>query len=107
MVGIDGVVLNLDELIAHFNGFDQTQEDLVFYKNEVSGLLKFLEDSIKLLNKSKIPFIAYGSLSQYQKVLEFLVEKGVYGVVVERYEVPSAKDLLYQTEKRMILRKSS
>lgn len=102
--GVDGVVLNLDELIAHFNGFDHTQEDLMFYKNEVSGLLKFLEDGIKLLHKSKIPFIAYGSLSLYPKVLEFLVEKGVYGIVVERYEAHSINELLHQTERRMIRR---
>lgn len=107
MVGIDGAVINLDELIAHIVGFDQAQQELMFYKNEVSGMLKFLEDGVKVLNKSKVPFIAYGSLSLYPEVLDFLVERGVFGMVVERYEVPSAKDLLYQAEKRMILRKSS
>ena len=102
--GIDGVVLNLDEMIAHLNGFDPLEGELSSYKNEVDGLIKFLEDGIRLLHKSKIPFIAYGSLIFYPKVLEFLVEKGVYGVVVERYEAHSAKDLLYQVEKRVILR---
>ncbi len=106
VAGLDGVVLNLDELIAHLNGFDTTQEDLMFYKNEVSGLLKFMEDGLKLLHKSKIPFITYGSLALYPEVLEFLVERGVYGVVVERYEANSAKDLLYNAENRVILRKS-
>lgn len=106
VTGLDGVVLNLDELIAYLNGFDSTQADLMFYKNEVSGLLKFIEDRLKLLHKSKIPFIAYGSLSLNPKVLEFLMEKGVYGIVVERYETPSIKDLLHQVEKRMILRRS-
>ncbi|MBI2018795.1 hypothetical protein HYS96_03785 [Candidatus Daviesbacteria bacterium] len=107
VVGIDGVVINLDELIAHLNGFDPREEELMFYKNEVSGLLKFIEDGLKLLHKSKIPFIAYGSLSLYPKVLEFLVEKGVYGVVVERYEAHSIKDLLHQTERRMVLGRST
>ncbi len=107
MVGLDGVVLNMDELTSHLNGFDTTQEDLLFYKNEVDGLIKFLEDGIRLLHRSKIPFIAYGTLSLYPKVLEFLVGKGVWGIVVEKYEAPSAKDLLYQTEKRLILRKSA
>lgn len=106
LVGIDGVVLNLDELIAHVNGFDPAEGELALYKNEVDGLIMFLEDGIRLLHKSKIPFIAYGSLSFYPKVLEFLVEKGVYGVVVERYEAHSAKDLLHQAERRLILRKS-
>lgn len=107
IAGIDGVVLNLDELISYFNGVDSAQEELVFYKSEVSGLLKFLEDGIRLLHKSKIPFIAYGSLTFNPKVLEYLVEKGVMGVVVERFEVHSAYDLLSQVEKRMIFRKDN
>ena len=105
VAGLDGVVLNLDELIAHLNGFDKDHEELLFYKNEVSGLLKFLEDGLKLLHKAKTPFIVVGSLALYPEVLEFLVEKGVYGVVVEKYEAPSIKDLLYQTEKRVILKR--
>lgn len=107
VAGLDGVVLNLDELIAHLNGFDSTQEDLMFYKNEVKGLLRFLEDSLKLLHKSKIPFLAYGSLSLYPQVLEFLVEKGVFGIVIERYEASSAYEHLHQAERRLILRRSS
>lgn len=103
--GVDGVVLNLDELIAHLNGFDHTQEELLFYKNEVNGLIKFLEDGLKLLHKSKVKFIATGSLSLYPQVLDFLVEKGVYGIVVEKYEAHSAHDLLHQSEKRLIRRR--
>jgi|GEM_PF-1830895 hypothetical protein len=106
LAGIDGIVLNLDELIAHLNGFDPAEAELSGYKNEVEGLIRFLDDGIRLLHKSKIPFIAYGSLSLYPKVLEFLVEKGVYGIVAERYEAHSAKNLLHQVEKRIILRKT-
>lgn len=106
LAGLDGVVLNLDELIGYLNGFDGLQEDLLFYKNEVDGLIIFLANAIKLLHKAKIPFISYGTLALYPKVLDFLVEKGVYGIVVERYEAHSAHELLYQTEKRMVLRKS-
>lgn len=104
--GVDGVVLNLDELSAHFAGYDHNSQDVSFYKHEVSGLLKFLEDGIKLLHKSKIPFIAYGSLSLNPEVLDFLIEKGIYGLVVERFEAPSAKELLHQVERRVILRKT-
>lgn len=103
--GVDGVVLNMDELSAHFAGYDHTQSELAFYKHEVTGLLKFLEDGIKLLHKSKIPFIAQGDLSLNPDILEYLVERGVYGIVAERYEAPSAHDLLHQAEKRMILRR--
>ncbi|MBI2337727.1 hypothetical protein HYU95_00945 [Candidatus Daviesbacteria bacterium] len=105
IAGIDGVVLNLDELISHLNGFDIKEEELIFYKNEAEGLMKFLEDGIRLLHKSKVPFIASGTSTFNQKMLEFLVEKGVTGVVVEKYEAHSAKDLLHQTERRIVLRR--
>ncbi|MDO8573250.1 MAG: putative PEP-binding protein [Candidatus Daviesbacteria bacterium] len=106
VAGVDGVVLNLNELVAYLNGFDTEEGELAFYKQEVDGLLKFLEDGIKLLHKSKVPFIACGSLTLYPKVLEYLVEKGVMGVVVERFEFHSVHDLLHQVEKRMVLRRS-
>lgn len=105
--GVDGVVINLDELISHLSGFDPTEPELNFYKNDVSGLIKFLEDTFRTLHKLKIPSMAVGSLSLYPEVLDFLVEKGIYGLVVEKYEIHSIKDLLYHTEKRMILRRSS
>ena len=103
--GLDGVVLNMDELIAYLNGFDHQDAELAFYKNEAVGLLKFLEDSLKILHQSRTPFIAQGSLNLNQQVLEFLVEKGVHGIVAERYEAHSAHDILHQVEKRIILRK--
>lgn len=104
--GIDGVVLNLDEMIAYINGFDHLQAELFFYKNEVSGLLKFLEDGLKLLHKSKIPFLVSGSISLHPQVLEFLVEKGVWGVVVEKYEAQFIKETLQKVEKKIILSRS-
>ena len=107
IVGVDGIVLNLDEMIAHLNGFDHTSSDLAFYKNEVGGLLRFLEDDLKILHKARIPFIATGSVSLYPEVLNFLVEKGVYGIVAERFEAHSAHDLLHQAERKMVLRRSS
>ena len=70
-------------------------------------MLKFLEEGLKICNKAKVPYTAFGSLSIYPEVVEFLVEKGVYGVIVERYEAHSTKDLLHQTEKRVVLKRAS
>ena len=105
-LGLDGVVLNLDELIAHLNGFDLKDQEFASYKKEVKGMLRFLEDGIKILHKTEHKFLAFGSMSLYSEVLDFLVERGVYGIVVERYEAHSANDYLYQAEKRLILRRS-
>lgn len=107
LAGIDGVVLNIDELTAHINGFDHKEAELALYKSEVSGVLKFLEDGIKLLHKSKISVLAQGNMALNHNVLEFLIEKGIYGIIVEKYEVYSIFDVLAEAEKRVILQKIS
>ena len=107
LTGLDGVIINLDEMLSHISGFDLACEELGFYKKEISSLIKFLEDPFKLLHKAKMPIIAYGSLALQHEILEFLTEKGGYGVVVQKADSYSAKDLLYTMEKRVILRKSS
>src|SRR3989344_3324369 len=105
ITGVDGVVLNLDELVAHLNGFDPLEQELTHYKHEIIGLVKFLEDSLKILHKANVPFIAVGSLTLNPIVLEFLVSKGLHGIVVDRFEASAIKDLLHQTEKRIIVGK--
>jgi hypothetical protein len=106
LAGVDGVILNLDELMAHLNGFDHKEEELSYYKKEITGLLKFLDDGLKILHKSHIPFLAQGTLVLNPEILDFLVEKGVYGVVSERYEAHSMVDHLHNAEKKMIQRRS-
>ncbi|MDO8618558.1 MAG: hypothetical protein Q7R49_01280 [Candidatus Daviesbacteria bacterium] len=105
--GIDGVVLNLDELIAHLYGFDHLQEDMSFYKKEVNGLIKFLDLGLKELHKAKIPVLVYGELLANTSLLEFLVEHWVWGIIVDGYEATSMTDLLYQIEKKIVLKRSS
>lgn len=102
LIGLDGVVLNLDEMLSHLGGFNLSHEELSIYKKQVDVLINFLEDGIKLLHKSKVKFIVTGDLVLNPDVLEFLVSKGVYSVVVKQYEVHSAVDLLNLTEKRVI-----
>ncbi len=102
-LGIDGVVLNLDELLSHLTGFDLSREELGFYKKEVLALIKFLKEPFGVLHKAKVPILAGGSLVSNHEVLEFLVDGGVYGIVVQKHESYSIKDLLYQVEKRLVL----
>lgn len=90
LTGIDGVVLNLDNLITYL-------------VSDVKGLIKFLEDGLKLLHKVKVPFLVVGSICLEKEVLEFLIEKGVYGIIVAAYEAHSARDLFHQTEAKHIL----
>lgn len=104
-LGIDGVVLNLDELIGSLYGFDHAHEQFSYLKKETNGLTKFLEEFIKKLKREKIPVIAYGSVVYDVALLEFLVHQGINGIIVERYEAISMSDLLYKIEKKVALKR--
>lgn len=102
---IDGVIINLDEMISFLNGFDFNRDDMAIFKKETSGLLKFLDTAIKTLHKNKIPFISFGTVTFYPNVLEYLVERGVYGVIAQKYEIPGLYDLLRQVEKKIVIKR--
>lgn len=106
-IGVDGVVINIDELLSHLSGFDHTDQTVSFYKQEVKGLIKFLDENLRILSKSKVPFIFYGSSSLNSEILELLVERGGSGIVVGRFEVGGIHELLQNSEKKMILRRAS
>lgn len=101
LTGIDGVVFSLDEILSHLTGFDLIREELSFYKKEINALIKFLEEPFRILHKAKLPILAYGNLLQQSEILEFLIKKGIWGIIVEKYESLSMKDILYQMEKRV------
>ena len=106
-LGIDGVVINLDELSSHLLGFDCANEEVAAYRSEIYGLLKFLEDGIRLMHKVKKPFLVMGKFALEPEVLHFLVDKGVYGLILPKYEIHSARELIHQTEKKVILTRAA
>jgi len=105
--GIDGVVLNLDELMSSINGFDYRDEEMSVYKKEVKGLLKFLDAGMRILHSKKIPVLVYGNLISDTGLLESLIENGLFGVIIERYELDSINDLLYQIERKIVLKRTN
>ncbi len=105
--GIDGVIINLDEMLSYLLGFDKSQEELYFYKKQVSSLIRFLDEGLSLLHKSKTPFFVSGSLILDPDILEFLIHKGVKGVVIESFDIHSIHEILSKVEKRVILKSSA
>ncbi len=103
--GVDGVVMNLDELLSHLNGFDHTHEEVMGYKYEFGSLLNVLETAVRVLHKEKIPYLVTGGMALNHEIVQFLVEKGCAGIVVPRYEIGTAQELLVQAEKKLIAKK--
>lgn len=100
--GFDGVILNLDELAAWIGGFDHNLPESIFYKKGVSALSKFLEGSLKILHKSRLPVIATGSLVLHDDVLACLLKEGLWGISVSPVEQAGISEYVSFMEKRMI-----
>lgn len=94
VAGLDGAIINLDELFEHIAGL------------QVQTLTKFLKDSLKIIHKAKIHVIAKGELTKHPDVLDFLIDCGVWGLLVGRFtDAQSLPELLHLTERRIITKK--
>jgi phosphoenolpyruvate synthase/pyruvate phosphate dikinase len=100
--GFDGVLINLDELTTRIGGFNPKSEEGIFYRKQVKAVLKLLEPALKLLHKEKILTVVTGELAIHDDVLDFLVEKGAYGISVDSTNFLSIHERLRLIEKRVI-----
>lgn len=101
--GVDGVILNLDQLQKHLGGYGVTEGE--FYKKQVQALIKFIEPSFKILHREKVPVLAKGELAIHPDVLDFLIKAGVWGIVANNLiEAESLPEHLNWAERRMVLK---
>lgn len=103
MAGLDGVIINLDELFEHVVGF--SLEEGEYYKHQVQTLTKFLKNSLKIIHKAKIPAIAKGELNKHPDVLDFLIDNGIWAILVGFSDAQSLPEHLHLTERRLIIKK--
>lgn len=104
--GLDGVVINIDELSACLGGYDRTIAEISSYRKQTNMLISFLEDKLPLLKENKVKFLITGELSFYPEVLEFLISQGVYGIIAPKYEINSLRELFHSVEKKVLSRRS-
>lgn len=103
-LGIDGVVLNLDELQKFLGGYDFSEGE--FYKKDVLAVIKFITPHFKILHQNKIPVLAKGSLCIHPDMLDFLVGAGVWGIVANTaIEAEGLPEHLNWAEKRMVMKR--
>ncbi|MFH0936835.1 MAG: hypothetical protein V1808_00905 [Candidatus Daviesbacteria bacterium] len=103
--GLDGIILDLDEMQQALGGYENKEGE--YYKKQVQTLIQFLCPAFKILHKNKILILAKGELANYPEVLDFLVEGGVWGIVVNTpMEAESMPENLHLVESRMLLRRS-
>lgn len=102
--GLDGLIINLDELFEHVVGFKPEEGE--YYKHQVQTLTKFLKDSLKIIHKAKIPAIAKGELNKHPDVADFLIDNGIWAILVGRFtDAQALPEHLHLTERRLIIKK--
>ncbi len=91
--GIYGVVINLNEIIKHV--YDTDTSDTFALKN-------LFNTFFEKLHKAKLSALVLWE-SQDFKFLEYLIAKGVRGVIIKRHDLDVMQDLLSKIEKRILL----
>ena len=101
-MGLDGIILNLDELQKFLGGYSITEGE--FYEKQTQTVIKFIQPLFKTLHKAEIPVLAMGSLCLHPDILDFLLEGGVWGIVANNHiEAENLPEHLNWAEKRMVI----
>ncbi|MFA5933114.1 MAG: hypothetical protein WCV81_02495 [Microgenomates group bacterium] len=104
--GLDTILFDLDVLQKTLCDNHDDQSDLI--KEHVRTLIKFITPAFSACHKSKVPIIVKGSVVLHPEVLDFLVEKGVWGVVANTLaETSSLPEHLHWVENRIIQKRLS
>ncbi len=110
-VGIDGVILNLDQLHRSLLGLNLLNDsaslqelEIYTYKHQLQSLIKLLEPSLKILHQQEIPVLGLGEIILHPEILDFLIKNGIYGLVINNIlQTEGLPEHLHLTEKRLLL----
>lgn len=101
--GLDGGIIDLDK-VAYFLVGSHTS--LAIYPSQLHTIYKFLESPLKAYHQYNLPVVVKGKIiHQIPEVLDFLIEKGIFGVVGDLVEAQPLRDYLRWSEKRLLLKK--
>lgn len=99
-IGFDGVILNLDRLYNQLTSINDLES--AYYPIDWVLLTEILSPALKKLHQAKVTILVSGKLALFAEVLEFLIDSGVWGVVVPKIEADGLTEHLYWAEKKMI-----
>lgn len=100
--GLDGVVLNVDELSRWVGGLIGKEEEQVFYHDQVEATLSLLDHAFKIVHHFNVPIIAVGTLVSRGDIMQYLLKKGVWGVVFDSSSIFGAQEFVQSVEKKLI-----
>lgn len=104
-LGFDGVFLDLDYLQRLLIDNPTHSPDLI--KIHIQTIIKFLDPIFKPLHQAKVPLIAKGNLILHPDILDFLIEKGCFGIVANTTsETSNLPEQLCWRENRLMQKKT-
>lgn len=95
-IGLDGVIINLDQLYVSLFGVKADQVDR---SQAVKVLMKFLDNYVGLFKKEGISLLVTGEILADDDLLRFLIDKKVWGVVINTSEQYGLKEYVYEVER--------
>lgn len=106
-VGIDGVIVDTDDLAQLMLGVDRANPRLGEYNySSHPALLWSLERVIKACNKYNVhSLVSSKSITSLTKVIEKLVKWGVTSISVESEEVSKVRGIIHDVEKKILVRR--
>lgn len=102
-IGIDGIIINTNQLGALTQGFDPNNPEVnQFYEPSSDALLKLIRFAADSCKDYKLScFVTGQALSHQQDIFHHLVKWGVTGVIVDPNQSDLARNSLYQAESKL------
>jgi hypothetical protein len=99
--GLDGIIVDLDELYGALIGVEGYRTH-PFYTFSAEVVLSFLKTYIK---KAGVPILFKSERILDDEVVRFVVEEGVFGLILNRIQLGGARQYISRFEKRHMLNK--
>jgi hypothetical protein len=102
-IGIDGVICQLDVLAQRI--YDLPLTDLSVTVEDFGALFEVLKICFAKAFRNNCLVIVAGNLVSHQSILDFLIEHGVYGILLPLQHAETMQEHIKWTEERVMKRK--
>ncbi len=101
-VGIDGVILELDDLDAAISGYQIGSDLYEIYRHDQTALQQLLTPIWQMLHRTNLPIIASGRSVLDNWLLNWLLKQGLYGVMTKYPDFEAMRQSLHHLEKKLV-----
>ncbi len=106
--GIDGCILNADMLASLLLGVEPDNTEVAsLYTQSDSTVLNIYGECISKAHKNNTPIFIQGeTIYHYPQLIEYVVEKGISGVITNEHYLPLQHEIIMATERKLLSKKN-